>query len=173
MVVLSGAPHPVAANLWLDFNLDAQISADNTNYIGYMGPNAAASSSSTRTILADPSVNPDRPSSTSSRSCSTSAPSDLDKYQSAGTSLAATPDTRQAAAPRPRRRQAVPSRAGRADRSLLLPGVVWLGVFFLAPLVIIFVVSLGRATPRATSSSTGPNLQNYIGRLGRSTFPRS
>ena len=37
-----GAPHPIAANLWINFNLDAQISAANTNYIGYMGPNAAA-----------------------------------------------------------------------------------------------------------------------------------
>ena len=34
MVVLSGAKHPIAAHLWLDFNLDAQISAENTNYIG-------------------------------------------------------------------------------------------------------------------------------------------
>ena len=42
MVVLSGAPHPIAANLWINFNLDAQVSAANTNYIGYMGPNAAA-----------------------------------------------------------------------------------------------------------------------------------
>jgi spermidine/putrescine-binding protein len=42
MVILSGAEHPIAAHLWIDFNLDAQISADNTNYIGYMGPNEAA-----------------------------------------------------------------------------------------------------------------------------------
>ena len=42
MVILSGAPHPIAAHLWIDFNLDADISAANTNYIGYMGPNEAA-----------------------------------------------------------------------------------------------------------------------------------
>ena len=42
MVVLSGAPHPVAANLWIDYNLDAKVSAENSNSIGYMGPNAAA-----------------------------------------------------------------------------------------------------------------------------------
>ena len=58
MVVLSGAPHPVAANLWIDFNLDAQVSAANTNYIGYMGPNAAAMEFISPDILADPTVNP-------------------------------------------------------------------------------------------------------------------
>jgi len=42
MVISSGAPHPIAAHLWIDFNLDADISAENTNYIGYMGPNEAA-----------------------------------------------------------------------------------------------------------------------------------
>jgi spermidine/putrescine-binding protein len=60
MVVLSGAPHPVAANLWIDFNLDAQVSAQNTNYIGYMGPNAAAREFISPDILADPTVNPDK-----------------------------------------------------------------------------------------------------------------
>jgi spermidine/putrescine-binding protein len=59
MVVLSGAPHPVAANLWIDFNLDAHISAANTNFIGYMGPNAAAMAYISPDILADPTVNPD------------------------------------------------------------------------------------------------------------------
>jgi spermidine/putrescine transport system substrate-binding protein len=42
MIITSGAQHPIAAHLWLDFNLDGQISAENTNYIGYMGPNDAA-----------------------------------------------------------------------------------------------------------------------------------
>lgn len=60
MVVLSGAPHPIAANLWIDFNLDAQVSAQNTNYIGYMGPNAAAREFISPDILADPTVNPDK-----------------------------------------------------------------------------------------------------------------
>jgi spermidine/putrescine transport system substrate-binding protein len=59
MVVLSGAPHPVAANLWINFNLDAKISAGNTNYIGYMGPNAAAMQYISKDILEDPTVNPD------------------------------------------------------------------------------------------------------------------
>lgn len=58
MVVLSGAPHPVAANLWINFNMDAQISADNTNYIGYMGPNAAAQQFIDPAILTDPNLNP-------------------------------------------------------------------------------------------------------------------
>ena len=59
MVITSGAPHPIAANLWIDFNLDAQVSAQNTNYIGYMGPNAAAKEFISPDILADPTVNPD------------------------------------------------------------------------------------------------------------------
>jgi spermidine/putrescine transport system substrate-binding protein len=59
LVVLSGAPHPVAANLWINFNLDAEVSAANTNYIGYMGPNAAAREFIDPTILEDPTVNPD------------------------------------------------------------------------------------------------------------------
>jgi spermidine/putrescine transport system substrate-binding protein len=42
MVITSGAQHPIAAHLWIDFNLDATISAKNTNDIGYMGPNEAA-----------------------------------------------------------------------------------------------------------------------------------
>ncbi len=59
MVVTSGAPHPVAANMWINFNLDAQVSAANTNYIGYMGPNAAAMEFISKDILEDPNVNPD------------------------------------------------------------------------------------------------------------------
>jgi spermidine/putrescine transport system substrate-binding protein len=59
MVITSGAPHPVAANLWINFNLDAKASAANTNYIGYMGPNAAAMEFISKEILADPNVNPD------------------------------------------------------------------------------------------------------------------
>jgi spermidine/putrescine transport system substrate-binding protein len=59
MVIPSGAPHPIAANLWIDFNLDAKVSAANTNFIGYMGPNAAAMEFIKPDILADPTVNPD------------------------------------------------------------------------------------------------------------------
>ena len=58
MVVLSGAPHPIAAHLWLDFNLDATISAENTNWIGYMGPNEAAKPMIESYILEDPRLNP-------------------------------------------------------------------------------------------------------------------
>ena len=58
MVVLSGAPHPVAANLWIDYNLDAQVSANNSNFTGYMGPNAAAQQYIDPAILNDPAVNP-------------------------------------------------------------------------------------------------------------------
>ena len=55
---LSGAPHPVAANLWINFNLDAKVSAANTNYIGYMGPNAAAMEFIDKAILGRPDRQP-------------------------------------------------------------------------------------------------------------------
>ena len=41
-VILDGAKNPVAANLFINHLLDAQVSAENSNYIGYMGPNEAA-----------------------------------------------------------------------------------------------------------------------------------
>jgi spermidine/putrescine-binding protein len=59
MIITSGAPHPIAANMWINFNLDAEVSAANTNYIGYMGPNEAAMQYISPEILADPTVNPD------------------------------------------------------------------------------------------------------------------
>jgi spermidine/putrescine-binding protein len=59
MIVTSGAPHPIAANLWINFNLDAEISGENTNVTGYMGPNAAATKYISKEILEDPNVNPD------------------------------------------------------------------------------------------------------------------
>ena len=60
MVVTSGAQHPIAAHLWIDFNLDAEVSAANSNYIGYMGPNAAAQQLIDPAILANPNLNPDK-----------------------------------------------------------------------------------------------------------------
>ena len=80
MVVLSGAQHPIAAHLWIDFNLDAKVSAANTNYIGYMGPNAAAQEFIDPAILSNPNLNPDAGVSTSSSSCVTLEGADLDKY---------------------------------------------------------------------------------------------
>jgi spermidine/putrescine transport system substrate-binding protein len=58
MVILSGAQHPVAANLWINFNLDAEVSAANSNYIGYLGPNAAAQALIDPAMLANPNLNP-------------------------------------------------------------------------------------------------------------------
>jgi spermidine/putrescine transport system substrate-binding protein len=58
-VLLAGAKHPIAAQLFLNHLLDAQVAASNTNYIGYMGPNAAAKAYISPDILADPTVNPD------------------------------------------------------------------------------------------------------------------
>jgi spermidine/putrescine-binding protein len=58
MVLLAGARHPVAAQLFMNYMLDAQVAAANTNFIGYMGPNEAAKQYIDPAILADPTVNP-------------------------------------------------------------------------------------------------------------------
>jgi len=58
MVLLNGAKHPVAAHLFINHMLDAQVAAANTNLIGYMGPNKAAEQYIDPAILADPTVNP-------------------------------------------------------------------------------------------------------------------
>jgi spermidine/putrescine transport system substrate-binding protein len=58
--IYSGAKHPVAAHLFINHLLDAEVSASNTNFIGYMGPNEAARPFIDAAILADPAVNPDK-----------------------------------------------------------------------------------------------------------------
>jgi len=58
--IFSGAQHPIAAHLFINHLLDAEVSASNTNYIGYMGPNAAAREFIDPAILDDPAVNPDQ-----------------------------------------------------------------------------------------------------------------
>lgn len=58
MVLLAGAQHPVAAHLFINYMLDAEVAAGNTNYIGYMGPNEAAKPFIDPYILEDPTVNP-------------------------------------------------------------------------------------------------------------------
>ena len=147
MVVTSGAPHPIAANLWIDFNLDAQISAANSNYIGYLGPNAAAMADHRPDAPRQPEPQPagrrlrqaDRARSSSRAPTSTSTPS-------AGTRSERRPvadvplgeRTARRSAPRPAPRRRGPARGpGRLRRgaSSSLPGVVWLGAFFLVPLV--------------------------------------
>lgn len=60
MAIFSGAQHPIAAHLFINHMLDAHVSADNTNFVYYMGPNAAAKEFIDPAILADPSVNPDQ-----------------------------------------------------------------------------------------------------------------
>jgi spermidine/putrescine transport system permease protein len=46
--------------------------------------------------------------------------------------------------------------------AFVLPGVAWLGVFFLAPLVIILVVSLGTRDAGNHITLANPGLQNYL-----------
>jgi putrescine transport system substrate-binding protein len=60
MAVMSGAQHPIAAHLFINHVLDAENSAANTNFIYYMGPNAAAREFIDPEILSDPTINPDQ-----------------------------------------------------------------------------------------------------------------
>lgn len=60
MAIFSGAKHPIAAHLFINHMLDAQVSAANTNYVYYMGPNAAAKEFIDPAILEDPNTNPDQ-----------------------------------------------------------------------------------------------------------------
>jgi spermidine/putrescine-binding protein len=80
MVILSGAPHPIAANLWINYNLDAMVSAKNSNFSGYMGPNAAAQQYIDPDILNDPAVNPDKAVLAKLVELAFLQSADLDKY---------------------------------------------------------------------------------------------
>jgi spermidine/putrescine transport system substrate-binding protein len=88
MVLLAGAKHPIAANLFINHMLDAQVSAANTNFIGYMGPNQAARQFIDPAILADPSVNPDKAAIDKLQELLDLGP-DLQKYQERWTRLRA------------------------------------------------------------------------------------
>ncbi len=55
-----------------------------------------------------------------------------------------------------------PFRARLTAPIFLLPGVIWLGLFFLAPLVIILVVSLGTRDATGHIVLDHPNLDNYF-----------
>jgi spermidine/putrescine-binding protein len=89
MVVFSGAPHPIAAHLWIDFNLDADISAANTNYIGYMGPNDAALPKIDGYIKDDPRLNPPPEVLAELIELEYLPPADLDQYTNRWTALRA------------------------------------------------------------------------------------
>ena len=140
-----------------------EVSAANTNYIGYMGPNAAAKEFIERLILEDPAVNPDKAilekleelagpperrrranTWTAGRHCAAVT------LTAAGIDAAATSTRPASDEPRRRGRAAAPApgaaaggpaqRAARPARAS--PGSA---LFFVVPLAFIFVVSLGHA----------------------------
>ena len=59
-VILDGAKNPIAANLFINHLLDAHVSASNSNFIGYMGPNEAAKAYISKELLDTPWINPDK-----------------------------------------------------------------------------------------------------------------
>ena len=80
LIIPSGAPHPIAAHLWIDFNLDGAISAANSNAIGYMGPNDAALPLIDKTIRDDPQLNPPAEELAKLIELAYLKPADLDEY---------------------------------------------------------------------------------------------
>ena len=86
MVLLAKAPHPIAANLFINHMLDAEVSAANTNYIYYMGPNEAAKEFIDPAILEDPTLNPDGAAIEKLQELLDLGP-DLQKYQERWTTL--------------------------------------------------------------------------------------
>jgi len=88
MVLLANAPHPIAANLFINHMLDAEVSAANTNYIYYMGPNEAAKAYIDPAILEDPTLNPDEAAIDKLQELLDLGP-DLQKYQERWTKLRA------------------------------------------------------------------------------------
>lgn len=80
MVILAGARHPIAAHLWINYNLDPQVSANNTNAIGYMGPNQAALALVDDAIKGDPRLNPPADVQAKLQELAPLAPADQDKY---------------------------------------------------------------------------------------------
>ena len=88
MVLLAGSKHPIAAHLFINHMLDAQVSAANTNFIGYMGPNQAAREFIDPAILDDPTVNPDIAAIGKLQELLDLGP-DLQKYQERWTKLRA------------------------------------------------------------------------------------
>lgn len=61
-----------------------------------------------------------------------------------------------------RRPLGVALRSRLAGAIFVLPGVIWLGVFFLLPLLIILVVSLGSLDARGHVTLANPSLDNYV-----------
>lgn len=53
-------------------------------------------------------------------------------------------------------------RLGLGAGVLVLPGVIWLGIFFLFPLALIAVISLGAVDPSSHITLAHPSLQNYV-----------
>jgi spermidine/putrescine transport system substrate-binding protein len=86
MVLLANAPHPIAAHLFINHMLDAEVSAANTNYIYYMGPNEAAKPYIDPAILEDPTLNPDKAAVEKLQELLDLGP-DLQKYQERWTEL--------------------------------------------------------------------------------------
>ena len=86
MVLLANAPHPIAAHLFINHMLDAQVAAANTNYTYYMGPNEAAKQYIDPAILADPTLNPEKAAIDKLQELLDLGP-DLQKYQERWTKL--------------------------------------------------------------------------------------
>jgi spermidine/putrescine transport system substrate-binding protein len=80
MAVLSGAKHPIAAHLWIDYNLSPEVAAKNANAIGWMTPNRAAVDRLDAAIRGDARVNPPNDVVARLQDLAPLAAADLEKY---------------------------------------------------------------------------------------------
>jgi len=58
MAIPADAPHPAEAHAFINFMMDAQIAANNTNYVAYANANAASTPLVDAEILNDPTIYP-------------------------------------------------------------------------------------------------------------------
>ena len=162
MTIFSGAQHPIAAHLSINHMLDAEVSAANTNYIGYMGPNEAAKEFIAPAILADRASTRTRRSSTSSTSCRPRT-GRRTSTSTAGRRCVAVDSAASGPGGRGERRPAAGRRAARARRAvaglariLLVPGVAWLVAVLRRPARLISWSASGTRTSWTGSSSSNP-----------------
>jgi len=80
LAILSGARHPIAAHLWLDYSLEPQVAANNANAIGSMSPNGAALDLLDAAIKGDLRLNPPADVVARLHDLAALAPADLDRY---------------------------------------------------------------------------------------------
>ena len=163
IAMFSGAKHPIAAQLFINHLLDAQVSASNTNTSATWAPTRRPRQFIDPAILDDPTINPDQAIVDKLEEL-LDLPTDVrDEYLKRWQELARLSATgpRRLASPAAGSVGAA-RRAPRRGSSWLPGGRAWLaGSFFFVPLAFIFIVSLGIADELDRIVLANPSLDNY------------